>query len=273
MWLLYEHPVQYKFQIIPLLLINTLQMFRLLNLPLLKLGMIVGVGALGFRALKLKCYPLKPGEIELKNKSYLNEQMKAIKYTFRKAFNAEFPATNCNVDKNDTYKVSYEFATTKALNHLNLFNKMLELFHSHRNPEIMTIEKTSRKINGDVVIYSFVYKTILEDCKRSTVYLIGDTKKDKYTLIVEKKGPFNEMELMILINIAKEIQNYGAMYEIEGKCEEGNTEAIKLLSIFECKVKGIDKNIFNSSKHLKTTSIQSSINAILKNKTNEDHKG
>jgi hypothetical protein len=233
--------------------------------------MVLGAGVVGLGALKMRNTPISCARVTGNDEGYLHGQMLGVKSSFRRAYNLEFPAMKVNVDDNGTQRVSFEFATAKNLDHLKVFNKMLELFHLYKNPKVLDVEKTTRKFKSDVVIYSFAYRTMNQDNNRTTVYLVGDTKKNKYTVTLEKDGRFDKIELMILINIAKRVQKYEASYKTEEvRSEHTNSEILTFISSFGCKVIEAKKNFFDVTKCFGSTSIQDNVKEIIKSKQRDN---
>jgi len=242
-------------------------MWRLLSLPLRKIGIVLGAGAVGLGMLRISYTPINCKRVTEHDEIFLQGQMLGVKTSFRRAYNLEFPATKMNMDDNNVRRVSFEFATVKTFEHMKVFNKILDLFHLHKNPNVLDVIKTSRKFKDDVVIYSFVYRTMSQNNNKTTVYLIGDTKKNKYTVTLEKDGRFDKIELMILINIAKDIQDYDASYKTEEISNEyTNSEILTFIPSFGCDVLEPKKNSFDITKCFGSTFIQENIKEIIKTK-------
>lgn len=234
--------------------------------------MAAGVGLIGAGALKMRCEPLKQPESSLKNEGYLRGQLHYLNLRFMHSYNRRLPPVDVKVNDN-VHCVSFNFATALPLDHLELFNKMLEVFHLYKNSKVFEIEKTSRKFNGDVVIYSLTYRFKHKGDLKTTVYLIGDTKTNKYRMTVEKDERLNDMELILIFNIGRLISGH----ELHSAAEElthkdYTTSVAEFVSSLGCGMMETERNDFDMRKCLEAADIKRNIVEIMKSSPRDESR-
>eukprot|EP00826_Nyctotherus_ovalis_P015476 TRINITY_DN14400_c0_g3_i2.p1 TRINITY_DN14400_c0_g3~~TRINITY_DN14400_c0_g3_i2.p1 ORF type:complete len:249 (-),score=74.77 TRINITY_DN14400_c0_g3_i2:748-1494(-) len=247
-------------------------MQRLLSFSWKAIGTVAGVGLIGAGVLSMRCEPIKQPEASQKNEGYLRGQLHYLDLRFMHSYNRRLPAVDVRVNDN-IHCVSFDFATAKPLDHLQLFNKMLEVYHLYKNSKTFEIEKTSRKFNGDVVIYSLTYRFKNKGKLKTTVYLIGDTKTNKYRMTVEKDERFSDMELILIFNIGKLISGY-ELHNTAGELTQRDytSSVAEFVSSLGCEMVETEKNNFDMKKCLEAADIKKNIVEIMKTKSKDDSR-
>ncbi len=105
-------------------------------------------------------------------------------------------------------RLSFAF-TAPGLNHLSVFNSLLEAYHSLKHMTQPEIIQTKRTIHGDNVVYKLLYYTIAPDGgkRNGYAYLVGDTSKGVYKVSLEKEGELGDFELWLVYRASRVCPN------------------------------------------------------------------